>query len=146
VGLVAGEETKESLSTWPRAEAAQQSSGSERVARETEGGGKKESERKAADGRGSRRREKKNARASCEPFFSFFDFCFLFFLIFLSLPFNFLLLLISYVYSLYWTLLASKAFVLNKASAPAQILKQSIELIIFFLLLIIFYILGYTWT
>ena len=32
--LVAGEETKESLSTWPSAAVAQQSSGSERAARE----------------------------------------------------------------------------------------------------------------
>ena len=50
--LVAGEETNESLSTWPRAAAAQQSSereGSERE-RETERGGK----RHAVDGRGSR--------------------------------------------------------------------------------------------
>jgi len=56
VGLVAGEETKESLSTWPRAEAAQQSSGSERVARETEGGGKKESERKGKQTAGKKKR------------------------------------------------------------------------------------------
>ena len=63
--LVAGEETNESLSTWPRAAAAQQSSESERVAREreTERGGKRD----AADGRRMqvmhRRRKPKNARA-----------------------------------------------------------------------------------
>jgi len=70
--LFAGEETNESLSTRPRAAAAaQQSSGSERVARERERGGKRD----AADGRGmqvyaSTAGEKKNARASCGPFFS----------------------------------------------------------------------------
>ena len=49
--LVAGEETKESLSTWPRAAAAQQSSESERVARERDAGGKKVgSGRREADG------------------------------------------------------------------------------------------------
>ena len=67
----AGEETKESLSTWPRAAAAQQSSGSERVAREreTEGGGKEE------EGSGRKGKQvtagKKNGRASCGPFFQF---------------------------------------------------------------------------
>jgi len=53
--LVAGEETNASLSTWSRAAAAQQSSGSERVERkkETERGGKEESGQmtdEAADG------------------------------------------------------------------------------------------------
>jgi len=48
--LVAGgeRETKESLSTWARAEAAQQSSGSERVARERQKEGRR---RRPADGR-----------------------------------------------------------------------------------------------
>jgi len=52
--LVAGEETNESLSNWPRAAAAQQSSESERVAseRERQRGGKRDAD--AADGRGSR--------------------------------------------------------------------------------------------
>ena len=75
--LVAGEETKESLSTWPRAAAAQQSS--ERVGRQRE--------RENEEGRGMQRTEgeadgeKKNARASCGPFFSFFEnLCFFFFL------------------------------------------------------------------
>ena len=57
--LVAGEETKESLSTWPSAAVAQQSSGSERVARERdrrrEGGRGKRTEGEADGG-------KKNAR------------------------------------------------------------------------------------
>jgi hypothetical protein len=76
------------------AAAAQESSGSESE-RETGGGRRREADGIAegeADG------EEKNAEASCGPFFSFFEnLCFFYF----SLPFNFLFLLISYVYSLH---------------------------------------------
>jgi hypothetical protein len=71
--LIAGEESKESLSTWPRAAAAQQSSGRERVAREreTEGGRKEEGsgQRKHVDG--GQKKQRTAARASCGPFFQF---------------------------------------------------------------------------
>ena len=65
--LVAGEETKESLSTWPSAAVAQQSSGSERVARERQEEGRR---RREADGRGSKTAEKENGRGFV--FFLFF--------------------------------------------------------------------------
>ena len=73
--LVAGEGTNENLSTWPRAAAAQQSSESERVARERERRTRSEEGMQRTErGNGMqvmhRRREKKNARASCGPFFS----------------------------------------------------------------------------
>jgi len=92
--LVAGEETKDRLSTWPRAAAAQQFSGSDGSERERGGGGQRtEGE---ADG------EKKTHGLLCGPFFSFFEkLCLIFFslpfisLFFLSL-FNFLFSLISY--------------------------------------------------
>ena len=100
--LVAGEETKDSLSAWPRAAAAaaaaQQASGSERVARERQEEGRKRGAR-TDDGRGSRRRKKKThgllvGRFSVSLKFVFF--------IFLSLPFDFLYSCrISYVYSLH---------------------------------------------
>ena len=64
--LVAGEETNESLSNWPRAAAAQQSSESERVARERQNRGGKRGCRHAADGRGGMQ-----VMASCGPFFQF---------------------------------------------------------------------------
>jgi hypothetical protein len=86
--LVAGEETKESLSTWPRAAAAQQSSESERVARERDAGGKKVgSGRREADG-GKKTHGLLVGRFSVSlkicVFFLFFFFSLLFFLFFLS--------------------------------------------------------------
>ena len=70
--LVAGEETNESLSTWPRAAAAQQSSDSERVARERdERGAKRGCSGRKGGMQVMHRRRKKNARASCGPFFQF---------------------------------------------------------------------------
>ena len=110
--LVAGEETNESLSTWPRAAAAQQSSESERGSseRENEEGREPERERGLEEGGGMQRTEGGNAgyASTAEKkthgllvgrFPGFFEnLCF--FLIFLSLPFNFLFLLISYLFSL----------------------------------------------
>jgi hypothetical protein len=92
--LVAGEEAKESLSTWPRAAAAaQQSSGRERVARERqkEGGRKEEGsgQRKHVDG-GQKKNNARRHGLLVGRFFSFFEnlcffiFSFLFLLIFYS--------------------------------------------------------------
>jgi hypothetical protein len=66
--LVAGEETNESLSTWPRAAAAQQSSESERERRT-----RREEGMQRTDGgnAGYASTAGKNTRASCGPFFQF---------------------------------------------------------------------------
>jgi len=67
--LVAGAETKESLSTWPRAAAAQSSGERERERERERGGGV--GNRDAADGRGRRvhRRRNKIKRSFFSVFF-----------------------------------------------------------------------------
>ena len=70
--LVAGEEANESLSTWPRAAAARQSPESERVASERDRTRREEGCRSSGrKGKQASTAEKKNARASCGPFFQF---------------------------------------------------------------------------
>ena len=97
--LVAGEETKESLSTWARAAAAAQQSSSEREGSERETGGGKEEE--VSGRKGSRRKGKQTAKKKTHgPLVGRFSVS-LKICVFLSLPFKFLFflsLLIFYSY------------------------------------------------